>query len=87
MLSQPNPLDQLKSKIIRSFEIGFDLERENDGEKDRRWAGLGSAASGGLELTMERNEEDEDRLRGERSNGRNGEGGEKKNILIRTQIK
>ena len=49
--------------------------------------GLGSAASGGLELTMERNEEDEDRLRGERSNGRNGEGGEKQNILIRTQIK
>ena len=40
--------------------------------------GLGSAASGGLELTTERNEEDEDRLRGERSNGRNGEGGEKK---------
>ena len=37
-LSQQNPPDQLKSKIIRSFEIGFDLERENDGEKDRRWA-------------------------------------------------
>ena len=34
MLSQPNPSDQLKLKIIRSFELGFDLERENDGEKE-----------------------------------------------------
>ena len=40
VLSQPNPPDQLKPKIIRSFELGFDLERENDGERDRRW-GLG----------------------------------------------
>ena len=34
MLSQPNPSDQLKLKIIRSFELGFDLERENDREKE-----------------------------------------------------
>ena len=45
MLSQPNPPDQLKPKIIRSFELGLDLERENDGEKYRQW-GLGRSAMG-----------------------------------------
>ena len=79
MLSQPNPLDQLKSKIIRSFELGFDLERENDREKDRRWAG---AWVDGEWRTWSLQWEEMKRVRtdwGERGGtSRNGEGGERK---------